>query len=211
MPTVPPAAPAPRSPSARTLGEVLANGHEVLVLDGGMGTQLYERGVLYSNCFEELNESRPEVVRQVHEDYLRAGATLIETNTFGANALRLEKHGLQGRVRAINERAVAVARSALDSRTGAFLAGAIGPSGYFLGEASPEDLARVHAALFEQAVALVGAGVDALYVETSYVSPSKLQWPRLGRVELASRSSPRCPSTSSAGWQTAPTRQKSVA
>jgi len=166
MPTVPPAAPAPRSPSARTLGEVLANGHEVLVLDGGMGTQLYERGVLYSNCFEELNESRPEVVRQVHEDYLRAGATLIETNTFGANALRLEKHGLQGRVRAINERAVAVARSALDSRTGAFLAGAIGPSGYFLGEASPEDLARVHAALFEQAVALVGAGVDALYVET---------------------------------------------
>ena len=139
----------------------------MLVLDGAMGTQLYERGILYSACFEELNESRPELVGNVHEDYLRAGATLIETNTFGANALRLEKHGLQGRVREINEAGVRVARSARARRApAAYVAGAIGPSGYFLGEASAEDLARVHAALFEQARALVGAGVDALYVET---------------------------------------------
>src|ERR1700710_1651534 len=71
----------------------------VLVVDGAMGTQLYERGVLYSVCFEELNLSRAELVKRVHEDYLRAGAQVIETNTFGANALRLEKHGLSGRVR----------------------------------------------------------------------------------------------------------------
>ncbi len=104
----------------------------------------------------------------MHEDYLRAGATLIETNTFGANALRLEKYGLQGRVREINEAAVAwrARRSTRDRARTAYVAGAIGPSGYFLGEASPEDLARVHAALFAQARALVGAGVDALYVET---------------------------------------------
>ena len=136
------------------------------MLDGGMGTQLYERGILYSTCFEELNETRPEVVRAVHEDYLRAGATLLETNTFGANALRLEKHGLQAKVKTINESAVRLARAALDGRPAAWLTGAIGPSGYFLGEASSADLARVYAALHEQAVALVGAGVDALYVET---------------------------------------------
>ena len=58
----------------------------VLVVDGAMGTQLYERGVLYSQCFEELNVSRPDLVARVHEDYLRAGAQVIETNTFGANS-----------------------------------------------------------------------------------------------------------------------------
>jgi methionine synthase I (cobalamin-dependent)/5,10-methylenetetrahydrofolate reductase len=136
---------------------------EVMVLDGAMGTQLYERGVLYSTCFEELNLSRPELLIQVHEAYLRAGATILETNTFGANSMRLEKHGLSSRVRAINEAGVKVARAAAGDR--AYIAGAIGPSGYFLGEASDEDLARVRAALFEQAEALVGAGVDALYIE----------------------------------------------
>jgi len=155
---------APPTPSTSSFRDALAR--EVLVLDGGMGTQLYERGVLYSSCFEELNEARPELVKAVHEDYLRAGATLVETNTFGANALRLEKHGLQGRVRAINHAAVKVARSAVDAKPGAFVAGAIGPSGYFLGEASKEDLARVHSAIYEQAIALAEAGVDALYVET---------------------------------------------
>src|SRR5687767_7575129 len=64
--------------------------HGFLVVDGAMGTQLYERGVLYSTCFEDLNLARPELVTKVHEDYVRAGANVIESNTFGANALRLE-------------------------------------------------------------------------------------------------------------------------
>lgn len=64
-----------------------------LVVDGAMGTQLYERGVLYSVCFEQLNIDKPELVKKVHEDYVRAGAQVLETNTFGANAMRLEKHG----------------------------------------------------------------------------------------------------------------------
>ncbi|HEX7665627.1 MAG TPA: homocysteine S-methyltransferase family protein, partial [Polyangiaceae bacterium] len=72
---------------------------DVLVLDGAMGTQIYERGVLYSSCFEELNVTRPELIVKVHEDYVHAGAQVIETNTFGANAMRLEKHALQSRVR----------------------------------------------------------------------------------------------------------------
>jgi homocysteine S-methyltransferase len=120
--------------------------------------------VLYTTCFEELNLSRPELLASIHESYLRAGAMLLETNTFGANSLRLEKHGLASRVRAINEAGVRVARAASGGR--AYVVGAIGPSGYFLGEPSPDDLARVRASLLEQAEALVGAGVDGLYVET---------------------------------------------
>jgi methionine synthase I (cobalamin-dependent)/5,10-methylenetetrahydrofolate reductase len=137
---------------------------DVMVLDGAMGTQLYERGVLYSVCFEELNISRPELVTKVHEGYLRAGATVIESNTFGANALRLDKHALSGRVHEINLAGVKLARAAAAGH--AYVIGAIGPSGYFLGEASDEDLARVRGALLEQAHALVEAGVDALCVET---------------------------------------------
>jgi homocysteine S-methyltransferase len=136
----------------------------VLVVDGAMGTQLYERGVLFSACFEELNLSRPELVQRVHEDYLRAGAQVLETNTFGAHAMRLEKHGLQGKVREINHAAVSIARKAAQGR--AYVMGAIGPSGYFLGDASIEDLAKVKSALGEQARALVEAGVDAIVVET---------------------------------------------
>src|SRR5260370_42136837 len=103
-----------------------------------MGTQLYERGVLYSACFEELCISRPELVRKVHEDYIRAGAQLVETNTFGANALRLEKHGLQSRVVELNVAGVKLAREAAGPKL--FVGGAIGPSGYFLGGALGADL-----------------------------------------------------------------------
>jgi methionine synthase I (cobalamin-dependent)/5,10-methylenetetrahydrofolate reductase len=141
----------------------------VLVVDGAMGTQLYERGVLYSACFEELNVSRPELVGKVHADYVRAGAQVIETNTFGANALRLEKYGLQSRVHELNIAGVAVARAAVAGQ--AYVAGAIGPSGYFLGEASADDLAKVKAAFALQARTLVDAGVDALLVETVRQTP----------------------------------------
>jgi len=153
------------STSSRTERPLLAAiGAGPLVLDGAMGTQLYERGVLYSSCFEELNASRPELVTKVHEDYLRAGAQVIETNTFGANALRLEKYGLQSRVRELNAAGVRIARGAAAGQ--AYVAGALGPSGYFLGEASVEDLAKVRAGFLEQARALVEDGVDALFVET---------------------------------------------
>src|SRR5580693_7621306 len=122
-----------------------------LVVDGAMGTQLYERGVLYSACFEELNVSRAELVLKVHDDYVRAGAQVIETNTFGANALRLEKYGLQGRVRELNLAGVRLAREA--------------------GESGGGDLAKVKVAIAEQAAALVKAGVDALVVETMRQAP----------------------------------------
>ncbi len=145
----------------------------VLVVDGAMGSLLYERGVLYSACFEELNVTRPELVAKVHEDFVRAGAQVIETNTFGANALRLEKYGLSSRVQELNAAGVRVARAA--AGTQAYVIGAIGPSGYFLGEAGrdtgSEDLAKVKAVFLEQARALLDGGVDALVVETIRQTP----------------------------------------
>jgi homocysteine S-methyltransferase len=159
----------PSSPTSRPLLEAIQAG--VLVLDGAMGTQLYERGVLYNSCFEELNVSRPQLVAKVHEDYLRAGAQVIETNTFGANALRLEKHGLTARVRELNAAGVRVAREAAAGK--AYVVGALGPSGYFLGEGggAHADRAKVRAVLLEQARALLEEGVDALLVETMRQTP----------------------------------------
>jgi methionine synthase I (cobalamin-dependent)/5,10-methylenetetrahydrofolate reductase len=145
-----------------TFLEALASGP--LVVDGAMGSQLFERGVLYNACLEELNLSRPELIRKVHEDYVRAGANVIETNTFGANAMRLDKHGLSSKVTLLNEAGVRVAREAAGAK--GYVVGAIGPSGYFLGEASTADIATVRGALVEQARALAGAGVDAILVET---------------------------------------------
>lgn len=155
-----------------TLLEALAVGP--LVVDGAMGSQLYERGILYNACLEELCVSKPEIIRKVHEDYVRCGAQVLETNTFGANALRLEKHGLSNKVKELNEAAVKVARQAVGAGESArakgdakaFVIGAIGPSGYFLGEAIPDDLAKVRAVLHEQAKVLVGAGVDGIVIET---------------------------------------------
>jgi methionine synthase I (cobalamin-dependent) len=162
--------PSSSSHSARSLIDAVRAG--VLVLDGAMGTQLYERGVLFNSCFEELNVSRPELVSKVHEDYLRAGAQVIETNTSGANALRLEKHGLAARVRELNAAGVRVARSAAAGQ--AYVVGALGPSGYFLGDAGlagAGDRAKVRAVFLEQARALLEAGVDALLIETIRQTP----------------------------------------
>jgi homocysteine S-methyltransferase len=143
-----------------------------LVLDGPMGTQLYERGIVHSACVEELNVSRPELVSKVHDDFIRAGAQVVESNTFGANALRLEKYGFASRVRELNAAGVRVARAAAGKQ--AHVLGAIGPSGYFLGDAGTtgsEDLAKVRAVFLEQAHALVDEGVDGLIVETMRQTP----------------------------------------
>jgi methionine synthase I (cobalamin-dependent)/5,10-methylenetetrahydrofolate reductase len=136
----------------------------VLTVDGGMGTQIYERGVLFNVNYEELVVSRPELIARIHEDYVRAGAQLLETNTFGANRVRLARHGLEGRVHELNARAVELARRVAEGR--AYVAGAIGPSGLVFAGFSDEERDRVREAFREQAAALVEAGVDALMIET---------------------------------------------
>ncbi|MBV9642467.1 MAG: bifunctional homocysteine S-methyltransferase/methylenetetrahydrofolate reductase [Verrucomicrobia bacterium] len=132
--------------------------------DGAMGTELMSSGVPLDVCFEELNVSAPEVVSRVHDSYVQAGARLIETNTFGANAARLSKHGLQGRVQELNQAAIRLARKSIGQRP-VFLAGSIGP----LGITDPQpELGNINQAdLFkEQVQAMLDAGVDAVFLET---------------------------------------------
>src|SRR3954463_6366422 len=109
-----PSIPAPAARSGRSFLDAVQRG--VLAVDGGMGTQLYERGVLFNVNYEELCVSRPEIVLRIHEDYVRAGAQLVETNTFGGNRIRLVRHGLEERVRELNIAAVRLARQAAGER-----------------------------------------------------------------------------------------------
>lgn len=137
-----------------------------LVADGAMGTQIYERGVVFNVNYEELNLSRPELVRQIHEAYLHAGAQVLETNTFGANQIRLSRHGLDGRVREINTAAVKIAQEATGGT--AYIAGAMGPTGLSSLGVSGEERERAVKAFREQASALVEAGVHLLLIETMH-------------------------------------------
>ncbi|HEY5945848.1 MAG TPA: homocysteine S-methyltransferase family protein, partial [Kofleriaceae bacterium] len=135
-----------------------------LLLDGAMGSLLYERGVLHTRSYDELNLSNPELIRTIHHDYVHAGAEIIETNTFGANRMALARHGLVDQGTAINRAAVELARSAAAGR--AYVAGAVGPTGvkFHIATAAERRLARF--ALAEQIDTLVLAGVDAIVLET---------------------------------------------
>src|SRR3954452_23812507 len=101
-------------PTPCSLVKALAAGP--LLLDGAMGSLLYERGILHTRSYDELNLSQPELIRTVHHDYVHAGAELIETNTFGANRIALTRHGLADQMAAINRAGVALARSAAGDR-----------------------------------------------------------------------------------------------
>lgn len=138
----------------------------ILVCDGAMGSQLYER-VGPTRCFEELNLLQPELVLRVHLNYIEAGAGIIETNTFGANRLKLAPHGLADKVVAINQRAVKVAREAREvSGANVLIAGSIGPLGAGWRVTEPEAAERTRHIFAEQAAALEERGVDLFILET---------------------------------------------
>src|SRR5262245_2953676 len=99
----------------------------VVVCDGAMGTMLYARGIFINRCFDELNLSNPALVRGIHEDYLEAGAEIVETNTFGAHRFKLGPHGLDKQVAKINREGARIAREAAQGR--GLVAGSIGPIG----------------------------------------------------------------------------------
>jgi homocysteine S-methyltransferase len=144
--------------------EALADGP--LLFDGAMGSLLYERGVLHTRSYDELNLSQPELIRKLHRDYLDAGADIIETNTFGANRVALARHGHSARVEAINRAGVALAREVVDDV--GYVAGAVGPTGINMAIASPGDRDAVERALREQIEILGDAGIDLLLLETFY-------------------------------------------
>src|SRR5690348_3916144 len=99
----------------------------VLVCDGAMGTMLYAKGVFINKSFDALNLTQPDLVAEVHGDYVRAGADILETNTFGANRIKLGSFGIADKLHAINEQGARIARQAAGDQ--AYVAGAIGPLG----------------------------------------------------------------------------------
>ena len=149
---------------AREFRQQLAN--RVLVADGAMGTVLYAKGIFINRCYDELNLSAPALVREVHEEYVKAGAEIIETNTFGANQPRLNSFGFDARLAAINKAGVRIAREA--ARDLAFVAGAMGPLGVRIEPLGATSFAEARAHFREQAEALVEAGIDLIVLETFY-------------------------------------------
>ncbi|MEW5700990.1 MAG: bifunctional homocysteine S-methyltransferase/methylenetetrahydrofolate reductase [Candidatus Zixiibacteriota bacterium] len=138
-----------------------------ILADGGMGTMLYRRGVSFERCFDELNLSARALVLGIHQDYLRAGARLIETNTFGGNGVRLAAHGLEHKVRDINYHGARLAREAREIEgVDAFVAGAIGPLGKNLAPWGPVPALMARSHFAEQAAALLEGGVDLFIIET---------------------------------------------
>ena len=136
----------------------------VLVADGAMGTMLYSRGVFINRCFDELSLSSPDMVRQIHQEYVKAGAEILETNTFGASRPRLAGFGIAEKLGDINRAAVRLAREAANG--GPFVAGAVGPLGVRIEPLGPTSFAEARAAFREQVDALLEAGVDLLILET---------------------------------------------
>ncbi len=145
--------------------------NRTVLCDGAMGTTLYARGIFINLCYDELNLSQPQLIRSVHEEYLQAGAEIIETNTFGANSFRLRRHGLADQTRAINLAGARLAREAAlqiseKQATQIYVAGSIGPLGTTLEPLGQTSLADARAAFAEQIHALAEGGVDLLILET---------------------------------------------
>jgi homocysteine S-methyltransferase len=137
----------------------------VMVADGAMGTMLYSRGVFINRCFDELNLAQPDLVRQIHREYVKAGAEILETNTFGANRARLAAFGIAEKLSAINQAGVRVAREAA-AGSHAYVAGAIGPLGVRIEPLGPTSFTEAREIFREQADALLEGGADLLILET---------------------------------------------
>jgi homocysteine S-methyltransferase len=136
-----------------------------------MGTVVYARGIFINRCYDELNLTDPGLILSIHEEYLQAGAEILETNTFGANRFRLARHGLGGKVAEINAAGVRLARQAVehlkDKQAGeAWVAGSVGPLGVRLEPLGKTGLDEARAAFAEQMRALTDAGIDLIVIET---------------------------------------------
>ncbi len=136
-----------------------------LLCDGAMGTLLYSKGIFINRCYDELNVSQPDLIRGIHQEYLQAGADIIETNTFGAISFRLSKHGCVDKLAEINHQGARLAREAAKSFD-ALVAGAVGPLGVRIEPLGKVSLAEARAAFHEQISALNEEGVNLLILET---------------------------------------------
>ncbi|HSP33903.1 MAG TPA: bifunctional homocysteine S-methyltransferase/methylenetetrahydrofolate reductase [Thermoanaerobaculia bacterium] len=136
----------------------------VYLFDGAMGTMLYSKGVFINKCYDELNLRSPEIVLEVHKQYVRAGAEILETNTYGANAVKLRSFGIEEELRDINIAGAELARKAAGDSV--YVAGAIGPLGIRIEPYGPTSLEEARAFFRQQAAALRDGGIDLFVLET---------------------------------------------
>ncbi len=142
-----------------------------VLCDGAMGTLFYANGVFINKCYDELNLTQPDMVRNFHQDYLNAGAEVFETNTFGGNSFRLARHGLADQVGEINRRGAELAREAADAfnlkkAANVLVAGSVGPLGLRIEPLGKTSREEARASFREQITALVAGGVDLIMLET---------------------------------------------
>ena len=142
----------------------LLDSEGVYVFDGAVGTRLYDKGIYINRSYDELNITAPDLVREVHEEYVAAGADIIETNSFGATRHKLQPYGLESKLREINIAAARIAREAAGEK--AYVAGAIGPLGLRVEPFGPTSYDEAKEMFKEQAEALLEGGVDLFILET---------------------------------------------
>src|SRR3954463_11211137 len=146
--------------------EALLDPQRIVVFDGAMGTMLYSRGVFINQCYDELNVRAPDLVREVHRAYVKAGAEVLETNSFGANRLKLAQFGLAAQTRELNQKAAELAREAANEGTEVLVAGAVGPLGVRLEPYGSTSADEAQAIFREQMEGLKAGGADLFILET---------------------------------------------
>ncbi len=141
--------------------------NQPVISDGAMGTMLHAHGANDETCFDALNLDNPAMVEEIHREYIAAGSTMIQTNTFGANRFKLTQHGLADKLREINIAGVELVRKMiLESKKEVLIAGDVGPLGVRIAPFGRVQLDQARAAFAEQISALVSAGVDLILIET---------------------------------------------
>jgi len=152
-----------------------------ILFDGGMGTELYSRGIFINKCYEELNLSNPDLIMQIHKAYIEAGADVLETNSFGSNRFKLKTHLLDDKIYQINYQAGLIAKKVAGEDI--YVAGAIGPLGVQIEPLGAISCSEAHNYFKEQIVPLVESGVDLLIFET-FVYPGELHQAILAAREV---------------------------
>jgi homocysteine S-methyltransferase len=138
----------------------------VILFDGAMGTMLYNKGIFINQSFEMLNLSMPHMVKEIHEEYIKAGCEVIETNTFGANYFKLKHYGLENQLHEINKRGAEIARAAAGDRI--YVAGVVGPLGSLLEPLGNISEMEARDSFKTQLEGLIAGGIDVLIFETCY-------------------------------------------
>src|SRR5215210_3571803 len=157
-----PTQPPPHSPALARLLDPDA----LVLFDGAMGTMLYAKGVFINQCYDELNVRAPDLVREVHRAYVKAGAEVLETNSFGANRLKLAQFGLAAQTTELNRRAAELAREAAEQGRDVLVAGAVGPLGVRIEPYGPTSSDEARAYFREQMEGLKAGGADCFILET---------------------------------------------